>query len=55
MSDTGVTRTCWPRRPVRGYRSDAVGATRTDIGQGDVDWVVITDPDGKELCVLMPR
>ena len=30
----------------------ALGATRIDIGQGDVDWVVMADPDGNELCVL---
>jgi Glyoxalase-like domain len=33
----------------------ALGATRIDIGQGDVDWVVMADPDGNELCVLTPR
>jgi predicted enzyme related to lactoylglutathione lyase len=30
----------------------SLGATRVDIGQGDVDWVVLADPDGNELCVL---
>jgi hypothetical protein len=29
-----------------------LGATRADIGQGDVPWVVLADPDGHELCVL---
>lgn len=33
----------------------ALGATRVDIGQGDVSWVVLADPDGNELCVLTPR
>ena len=33
----------------------ALGATPIDIGQGDVDWVVLADPDGNELCVLTPR
>jgi Glyoxalase-like domain len=33
----------------------SLGATRIDIGQGDVDWVVMVDPDGNELCVLSPR
>ena len=33
----------------------ASGATRLDIGQGDVDWVVLADPVGNELCVLTPR
>jgi predicted enzyme related to lactoylglutathione lyase len=29
----------------------ALGATRADIGQGDVPWVVMADPDGHEFCV----
>jgi predicted enzyme related to lactoylglutathione lyase len=33
----------------------ALGATRVDIGQGDVDWVVMADPGGNEFCVLRPR
>jgi hypothetical protein len=33
----------------------ALGATRADVGQGDVSWVVLADPDGNELCVLTPR
>jgi predicted enzyme related to lactoylglutathione lyase len=33
----------------------ALGATRLDIGQGDVSWVVMADPDGNEFCVLTPR
>ena len=33
----------------------AAGATRADIGQGDVPWVVLADPEGNELCVLEPR
>jgi predicted enzyme related to lactoylglutathione lyase len=32
----------------------ALGATRADIGQGDVPWVVLADPDGNEFCVLGP-
>lgn len=32
-----------------------LGATRIDIGQGDVPWVVLADPDGNEFCVLEPR
>jgi glyoxalase superfamily protein len=31
-----------------------LGATRIDIGQGDVSWVVMADPDGHEFCVLTP-
>lgn len=33
----------------------ALGARRIDIGQGDVNWVVMADPDGSEFCVLSPR
>jgi Glyoxalase-like domain len=33
----------------------ALGARHTDIGQGDVQWVVMEDPDGHEFCVLTPR
>ncbi|MGW0199283.1 VOC family protein [Nonomuraea sp. NPDC003201] len=33
----------------------SLGATRVDIGQGEVDWVVMADPDGHEFCVLSPR
>jgi predicted enzyme related to lactoylglutathione lyase len=32
-----------------------LGATPADIGQGDVPWVVLADPEGNELCVLDPR
>ncbi len=33
----------------------SLGATRIDIGQGDVSWIVMADPDGNEFCVLTPR
>src|SRR3712207_6308278 len=33
----------------------SLGATRIDIGQGEVSWVVLADPDGNEFCVLPPR
>jgi catechol 2,3-dioxygenase-like lactoylglutathione lyase family enzyme len=33
----------------------ALGATRVDIGQGEVSWVVMADPGGHEFCVLAPR
>jgi catechol 2,3-dioxygenase-like lactoylglutathione lyase family enzyme len=33
----------------------ALGARHVDIGQGDVTWVVMADPDGNEFCVLTPR
>ena len=32
-------------------RLEALGATRVDIGQGDVAWVVMADPEGNEFCV----
>jgi Glyoxalase-like domain/AAA domain len=32
-----------------------LGATRADIGQGDVPWEVLADPEGNEFCVLDPR
>ena len=32
----------------------ALGATRIDIGQGEVDRVVMADPDDNEFCVLSP-
>ena len=33
----------------------SLGATRISIGQGEVSWVVMADPDGNEFCVLTPR
>lgn len=33
----------------------SLGATPIDIGQGDVSWVVMADPDGNEFCVLRPQ
>lgn len=33
----------------------ALGASRVDIGQGDVPWVVLADPEGNEFCVLGER
>lgn len=32
-----------------------LGASRVDVGQGDVPWVVLADPDGNEFCVLGAR
>lgn len=32
-----------------------LGARRADIGQGDQPWVVLTDPEGNEFCVLADR
>jgi catechol 2,3-dioxygenase-like lactoylglutathione lyase family enzyme len=35
-------------------RLEALGARRADVGQGDVSWVVMADPDGNEFDVLRP-
>ncbi len=35
-------------------RLEGLGARRVDIGQGQVSWVVMGDPDGNEFCVLKP-
>jgi predicted enzyme related to lactoylglutathione lyase len=32
-----------------------LGAGPADVGQGDVPWVVLADPEGNEFCVLEPR
>jgi hypothetical protein len=32
-----------------------LGATRADVGQGEVSWVVLRDPEGNEFCVLQSR
>lgn len=36
-------------------RALGLGARRRDLGQGDVPWVVLADPEGNEFCVLEPR
>jgi hypothetical protein len=36
-------------------RLESLGAKREDIGQGDVRWVVMADPEGNEFCVLTHR
>jgi hypothetical protein len=37
-------------------RMEDLGARRIDIGQGpDVSWVVMSDPEGNEFCILRPR
>ena len=36
-------------------RVKALGATEVDIGQRDVPWVVLADPEGNEFCILTPR
>jgi Glyoxalase-like domain len=36
-------------------RLRGLGASPVDLGQGDVPWVVLADPEGNEFCVLEPR
>lgn len=36
-------------------RALELGGRRADLGQGDVPWVVLADPEGNEFCVLEPR
>ena len=36
-------------------RLRALGATSADVGQGEVPWTVLADPEGNEFCVLEPR
>ena len=33
----------------------ALGAERVDVGQGDVPWIVLADPEGNEFCLLGRR
>jgi hypothetical protein len=36
-------------------RLQDLGAMPADVGQGDVPWTVLADPEGNEFCVLEPR
>ena len=36
-------------------RLEGLGATPADVGQGDVPWTVLADPEGNLFCVLEPR
>ncbi|QUC62819.1 VOC family protein [Streptomyces sp. A2-16] len=36
-------------------RLTALGAMPVDVGQGEVPWTVLADPEGNEFCVLEPR
>ena len=36
-------------------RLKQLGATPADVGQGDVPWTVMADPEGNVFCVLEPR
>jgi len=33
----------------------ALGARQVDVGQGEVPWVVLADPEGNEFCLLGRR
>ncbi|MFD7652652.1 VOC family protein [Actinosynnema sp. NPDC059797] len=33
----------------------ALGARQVDVGQRDVDWYVLADPEGNEFCLLKSR
>jgi Glyoxalase-like domain len=33
----------------------SLGARRADVGQRDVSWVVLADPEGNEFCILRGR
>jgi catechol-2,3-dioxygenase len=34
------------------HRLLLLGAREVDIGQGDVSWIVLADPEGNEFCLL---
>jgi len=36
-------------------RALRLGARHLDLGQGDVPWGVLADPEGHEFCVLTER
>lgn len=42
-------------RQAEAARLCALGASSVDIGQADVPWTVLVDPQGNEFCVLNPR
>ena len=39
---------------VEAARLRALGATTVDLGESDVAWTVLTDPEGNEFCLLSP-
>jgi Glyoxalase-like domain len=43
---------CRTGRETEVARLEALGARRIDIGQGEVSWVVMADPEGNEFDVL---
>jgi predicted enzyme related to lactoylglutathione lyase len=51
--DLATTSTAQQAELIAGMRD--LGATPADVGQGDVPWTVLADPEGNEFCVLEPR
>jgi Glyoxalase-like domain len=51
--DLATTSTAQQAELIAGLRD--LGATPADVGQGDVPWTVLADPEGNEFCVLEPR
>jgi hypothetical protein len=61
-----MVKTVWNRvhLDVRPYPGDdleaeaarlrTLGATAIDLGQSDVPWTVLADPEGNEFCLLAP-
>ena len=56
VDKTGKNRVHFDLRPddqdAEVRRLESLGALRVDIGQADVTWVVMADPEGNEFCVL---
>jgi hypothetical protein len=42
----------WASKEAEVARLRGLGATDVDLGQGDVPWTVLADPEGTEFCVL---
>jgi hypothetical protein len=58
---TGWNRVHLDVRPYPGHdpeaeaaRLRALGATAIDLGQSDIPWMVLADPEGNEFCLLAP-
>jgi Glyoxalase-like domain len=45
----------WNRHTEEVERLIGLGARHLDIGQGDVPWVVLADPEGNPFCMMEPR
>jgi hypothetical protein len=37
------------------HRLRTLGATDADVGQGDVPWICLADPEGNDFCILTPH